>query len=645
MKRYAYFFLLLALATAARAQAPASSDSLSAKMRYNRRSEMGRVRPAVPVRDPFAAAPTPVVTGADSALTEARRWGDQAGQLQAHRDLAFLHKSAGRSAAALQHMRASQALAGRQPLRPWLMTAEATYHFHLGNYEQAIQTLNRALAFAPPHRVGMRAIIYGHLSMMYAVLGDEPEAARYEHLAAGVLPHVRPIRTKGIVDSIFSTISVLGASNMFRKRWTVSEQYYLRARQHLQQTDQLEYLHETSAYLASAYNWQHKPLLALRYTRPFVAGVLRDTANVHYLPLRLALATAYYENHQPDSAFLHGRPALAQARRIRNKFTAYWLCWALAGAAAEQRDYARAWRYQQLATAYQDSLHVEETGRRADFNRHNTTVARQRARIVLLTKDQELARLRQQRLIISLVLLVVLLAGGVAGAVYLVRQRQRRQEAALRQRLAADLHDEVGSLLTRLSLESSLLSEGLRPPHEQQQQLAQLVSVSQQAQRQLRDVVWSIRPDYDTMPHLLDQMREHGYDLLGAAGLEFDFHADEEVSDTELSTLARQHLYLIYKEALHNAVKHARDATAVLVRLALDGPALRLTVQDDGTGTAAPGRSNGLGLDSMRQRAEAADGAVRYDTAPGQGFTVRVWLPLAGQRLRPAPELAGTAQL
>jgi signal transduction histidine kinase len=121
---------------------------------------------------------------------------------------------------------------------------------------------------------------------------------------------------------------------------------------------------------------------------------------------------------------------------------------------------------------------------------------------------------------------------------------------------------------------------------------------------------------------------------LGAAGLEFDFQTEAGVAEAALPALARQHLYLIYKEALHNAVKHARGASTVCVRLTLNGPTLCLTVRDDGAGSAAPGRPAGSGLANMRQRAEAVGGTVAYDTAPGQGFAVRVALPLAGQRLQ-----------
>lgn len=253
---------------------------------------------------------------------------------------------------------------------------------------------------------------------------------------------------------------------------------------------------------------------------------------------------------------------------------------------------------------------------------------RAEAQVLALTRERELTALRGQRRLLALALgLVLTLALATAGVV-VYRRRQQRRVQALRQQLAADLHDDVGSLLTRISMESSLLSEGLHPPGQQHQHLHNLADVSRQALRQMSDVVWSVKSD-DSLPGVLTRMREHGYELLPAAGLELDFQAAADVEQAPLSAAARQHLYLIYKEALHNAVKHTQGATTVQVRLTLAGPCLHLSVQDDGAGTAAPGRPQGHGLANMRQRAEQVGGTVDYRTAPGQGFAVLVRLPLA----------------
>ncbi len=225
-------------------------------------------------------------------------------------------------------------------------------------------------------------------------------------------------------------------------------------------------------------------------------------------------------------------------------------------------------------------------------------------------------------------LLAVAAAGLLAGVGWL-RRRRRRQLDALRMRLAADLHDDVGGLLTQISLEAQLLGAGTYGPADQPQRLARLVDASRAAVRQMRDVVWSIDARHDSLASVLDHMRDYAYDLLGSAHLELDFQLEEALRNQSLGLTGRQNLYLIYKEALHNIVKHAH-ATQVTVRVRRDGRHLLLTIADDGPAAAAsePTTITGNGLRTMRERAAVLGGTFSAGRAP-TGYTVEVRVPLA----------------
>jgi signal transduction histidine kinase len=121
-------------------------------------------------------------------------------------------------------------------------------------------------------------------------------------------------------------------------------------------------------------------------------------------------------------------------------------------------------------------------------------------------------------------------------------------------------------------------------------------------------------------------MRDHAHEVLSIANLEVDFNAEPAVAALLLPQLTRQNLYLIYKEALHNVVKHAQ-ATLVTVRLRHENGQVVLLVQDDGRGYTGTGRPGGQGLRNMQARAEAVGGTVNYEPQnPGFGVVVR--LPL-----------------
>ena len=228
----------------------------------------------------------------------------------------------------------------------------------------------------------------------------------------------------------------------------------------------------------------------------------------------------------------------------------------------------------------------------------------------------------------------LLLAGAVGGVNRWQQRRSRRREQywqaehALRQRIAADLHDDVGNLLTQISMHSDLLRETPHTPAQTRDRLGALAIASRQAAQQMSDVVWSLDAGPLRLSQLLDRMRDHAQELLPYAGLDVQFRVSPDLPDPELAPALLHNFYLIYKEALHNVVKHAH-ATTVTVQLAAATAGLILTVADDGRGHDGRPRPGGRGLVNMQARARAVGGTVRYEPLP-TGFAVVVAVPLAG---------------
>ncbi|MDO7851982.1 ATP-binding protein [Hymenobacter convexus] len=350
----------------------------------------------------------------------------------------------------------------------------------------------------------------------------------------------------------------------------------------------------------------------------------------------LLLARAWLPTH-PDSARHYAEQALATARPHHLRVQARDAAQLLARATDRLGQGHAAYRYQALAGAYADSIGGEDNGRRlaavlARAARSRTqmelNVVRQRER--LLRQRQELEHLRTQRQLVgigALVLGVVLLAGGLFWR-YRRRQQQRlaSRDAALRQRLAADLHDDVGALLTQISLQSDLLREAPAAPEITLARLNRLSDTSRRAARQMADVVWGLHTSSEQLPEVLAHMRDHAHEVLANTHLTVDFAVSPAAATLQPGVAVCQSLYLIYKEALHNVVKHAHTATRVTVRLSQEGSQLCLSVRDDAPGPAPTARAGGHGLANMRQRAEAVGGALHF-VAEATGFGVVACLP------------------
>jgi len=365
----------------------------------------------------------------------------------------------------------------------------------------------------------------------------------------------------------------------------------------------------------------YRRALALQEQLGAMASITRGRTLVS-----LAQLLAQQPQRLPEAQAL-AMHALALARRDQHDVGSRKALEVLRRLAAARHDYAQAYALYEQEQQLRDSLASRQSRALVERLRLSYETDKAEARVRDLEREQELAGLRRQRELLLLGGLVLALGAGL-WAWY--RHRLRRREQGLRTRLAADLHDDVGSLLTQLSLESSLLQAGAYPAAEQQQQLERLADTSRRAARQMSDVVWSIDARHDTLASVLDRMREHAYEVLPPAGLDIDFEAAPGLDALPLSLQARQNLYLIYKEALHNALKHGRGAQQLTVRLHAERGQLHLLVHNDGPASDAPiGRPGGNGLANIRMRAQAVGGSAHFDRPAEGGFRVSVQLPLS----------------
>lgn len=231
--------------------------------------------------------------------------------------------------------------------------------------------------------------------------------------------------------------------------------------------------------------------------------------------------------------------------------------------------------------------------------------------------------------------LVVLLGFVVLFAAQLfVRARTLRcvQLEQLRSRLSRDLHDDIGSTLSSINILSTVARRKAEAGDEAGA-AASLIGISERTQRLMRnmsDIVWSVDPERDTLEELLARMREFGAAVLEPKGIDLRFEAHGDLEGT-LPPALKSNLYLIYKEAVNNAAKHAH-ATEVAVSFIHADNRLRMTITDNGKAMAAgdgegsPGGGNGLRNMSMRALEMKAD--LKIEGPSPQGTRIDLVLNL-----------------
>ena len=185
----------------------------------------------------------------------------------------------------------------------------------------------------------------------------------------------------------------------------------------------------------------------------------------------------------------------------------------------------------------------------------------------------------------------------------------------LRVRIASDLHDDIGSTLTKISLYSDLIETGTEPKTTQNL-LKKIGAMSRELVTTMSDIVWSIDARNDTIGDLIDRMRDFAASTYSPRQIEVQFKASGLESNKKIPVDVRQNLYLIFKEAVNNVAKHAM-ASKVAIRLQNSNGLFTMTIKDDGRGLPQKPKRQGHGLRNMKMRAERIGAKLEVDAKEG----------------------------
>jgi signal transduction histidine kinase len=220
---------------------------------------------------------------------------------------------------------------------------------------------------------------------------------------------------------------------------------------------------------------------------------------------------------------------------------------------------------------------------------------------------------------------------------YRINELLKRQ--AIRNKIAQDLHDNVGSTLSSISVYSQVaqIYQQQQKEDELQTTLQKIKAASGEMISELNDTVWAINPRNDNMDVMLQRMESFAKPLLAAQNIRFKMQYDKSLTAVNLDMGKRKSLYAIFKEAINNAVKYS-GCNLLSVEIRHQSNNIMMQIQDDGKGfepasvseePGASGRhSGGNGLRNMQGRAKEIHGDLKIYSAPGRGTTIRLILPL-----------------
>jgi two-component system sensor histidine kinase UhpB len=334
---------------------------------------------------------------------------------------------------------------------------------------------------------------------------------------------------------------------------------------------------------------------------------------------------AFYKKGSYENAITHCLLALEVAQKIESRQMIKDVWVDLRDVYAASGNYKKAYEYNQFYSALKDSLLDAEKIKLLDeMSTKYETEKKEKAIALLnsnaLVKDIEIKKqtLLKNSFIAGFALLVLL-----SFFVYnTLRTLQKLKLQTLRNKIASDLHDDVGSTLSSIALFSDVAQQ------QSKDVIPMLQSINESSRKMLdamADIVWTINPENDNFEKIILRMRSFAYELLGAKKIDFDFKTDETVSESKLSMQARKNLYLIFKEAINNLVKYS-EANRASFSITGTKNNLTMIIRDNGKGFDLEKLTQGNGLKNMKKRAMEIGAKLLIESEPNNGTTIQLIL-------------------
>lgn len=220
---------------------------------------------------------------------------------------------------------------------------------------------------------------------------------------------------------------------------------------------------------------------------------------------------------------------------------------------------------------------------------------------------------------IGILIEMTILSFALGDRINSIKREEDLEKALIRSRIASDLHDEIGSNLSSISVSSQIIKKSAQLNSDEKNMLEEIILTARESADSIRDIIWFINPDHDNQEDLILKMRDTAAKMLN--GIDYSFIMDKAGKINIKDLKIRKNLFLIYKEILNNIVKHSK-ATKVIISLEEKSNYIYLSIMDDGIGFDETEVVLGDGIKNLKQRAKAINGLLEIKSKPSFDTTI-----------------------
>ncbi|MCY7409545.1 MAG: tetratricopeptide repeat protein, partial [Chitinophagales bacterium] len=342
------------------------------------------------------------------------------------------------------------------------------------------------------------------------------------------------------------------------------------------------------------------------------------------------IGVLYHDKSQFEKAIYYLERSIEMTIEVGDKNLTATNYGNLARAYSSAGDFVAAYEAQNNFQQYNDSVYNEEKAKAFTEMQTKYETEKKEKEIVLLNQKNRLQRLQKNIFLGGAIALIIF----VAWLFVFFRQKQRikaQQEAIekqraienVRSRISIDMHDEIGSGLTKLSLMSERVKMKLKTLQNEEEPLLDKISKSsREISGNLSEIIWTVNPKHDNLASMLSYFRNYITKFFEDTSVVYKIDFKDHVPEFQIHPDLKRNLFLVLKESLNNILKYAQ-AKNVNVHFSLKGNQFNFDITDDGIGMKdLNGREFGNGLKNMKNRIESVNGSFDIQSAENTGTRI-----------------------
>lgn len=501
-------------------------------------------------------------------------------------------------------------------------TNRADYNMQLGKLNQALDDCNHALFYAEKTgKPGVRANVYKTFGNIYFQQKSYDQSMLYYEKSYALFQQIN--------DTIPQTYLLNKMARIYEQKgnYLKSLEYVNKA---LAISELIKYdFHYSSFYTTLSNVWLKKgdkkkakvyALKAVEYAQK------NNHDKIQLADAQMALSNVYLQSDSTKLAIKAASEGFDAAVNAGVTDAQSISAAALAEGYFRSGDYKKAYEYLQVSKLLGDSIAGARYNNELAALQTSFKLNEKDKEIRLLAKDKEIQeqRLTEQNIyIVAAIVLAVLAFGGIWLAVNRNSLKQKMKELELRNRIAADLHDEVGSSLSSIHMLSQMASQSNRGNSDI---LDRMSNNAKETMDKMSDIVWMIKPGETEAGSLRQRMERFAYEISSSKNIDSNIELGT-LENVKLSMNQRKNIYLVFKEALNNSAKYSGTEKIEVQATVRDGQ-LNLLIRDHGKGFITSPDEKGNGLQNMKNRAKEMNGKIEIGSIPGEGTTVMLAIPV-----------------